>query len=380
MKTLLKYAGVLFFSSLCATFAQGQESAAQNRFDALVAAGILTAGDGAGLDEGMTRAEFARVAALIMSLSPDTSTAVVSPFSDISIPQWTAGVAGNSFSTGNGPATTVLPAPGASSIASPELLARVMVLGLGAQLPTGTQPQAPDTWAQDYVAAAILGEEALRQGLVNPADVSPQSAVTPQDLAGMLAANRADEHGGQSAGAPDGDVPPEPADGLERTDPLSNEVLIDRLVQESYELAAAGSMYPYFDAGYITTDFSGVQGQVGTYIGRADGSFESGAAIGGALTMSVDFASMASGGRVDATINFDHSMGFANFELYQAPGGNLYAETVDGTYGSGPNSQNINSGELAGKFYGPSAEEVGGTWGIDAGSHGAANGTFNGKR
>lgn len=380
MKTLLKYAGVLFFSSVFATFAHGQGSGAQHRFDELVAADIFTAGDGGGLDQGMNRAEFARVAALIMGLSPDTGAAGISPAVDISPPQWIAGIAGNSLSTGSGPATTVFPAPGASSIASPEQLARVMVLGLGIELPTGTQPQAPGTWAQDYVAAAILGGEALRLGLVNPAEVSPQSAVSPQDLAGMLAANRTDEQGGQSAGAPDGDVPPEPAAGLERTDPLSNEVLIDRLVRESYDLAAAGAMYPYFDAGYITTDFSGVQGQIGTYTGRADGSFESGAVIGGALTMSVDFTSMASHGLVDATINFDHSMGFANFELYQASGGDLYSETVGGAYGSGLNPQNITSGELAGKFYGPSAEEVGGTWGISAGSHGAANGTFNGKR
>lgn len=211
--------------------------------------------------------------------------------------------------------------------------------------------------------------------MVNPNVVDPERPVTSQDLAGMLGAAPPSTQTAPSASRPDGTEQPEADAGRAPHAQIANEVLIDKLMQKSYDLAASGAMYPYFEAGHLTTDFAALNGLNATYTGRADGAFAGGASVGGALTMNVDFAAMASFARVDAAINFDNSMGNANFELYQNASGSLYSETVTGVYGG----ENLGEGHLAGSFYGPSAEEVGGAWGITVGADSAV-GTFNGKR
>ena len=80
------------FSSLA--FAAETELTAQQKYDALAAKGIFAgmADGSAGLDQAMTRAQFARVAALIKGLegigAPDTKVVTVKPFSDVELGQW----------------------------------------------------------------------------------------------------------------------------------------------------------------------------------------------------------------------------------------------------------------------------------------------------
>lgn len=415
---------------MCLSFAHGQELSAQDKFNALQAAGIFeAAGNGsADLDQAMNRAQFARVAALIMGLDPQDKPPAGTAFTDVSTSELTAGymvgIVGEADATFS---------PDQASNVSLEQLAKVLVTALGLEVNTDAQVGGASGWAQGYVAAAvaaglippsvdytqlairqdlvgaafaasasILGEETLDQGMVDPDDVNPQNEVTSQDLVSMLTPNteQADTQGGQSAIVPGKDEPYGVTDNLVPGDQIANEVLIDKLVLQSVALAAAdspnapdvpgvpsapgtpdaGAMYPYFDAGFITPDLSVLGNLNATYIGRADGAFIDGAVVGGALTMNVDFANSASSGGMDARILFDNAMGYVDFALFQNVGDILKTGTVTGDYGPSNNMDPIVDGDLAGKFYGPNAEEVGGSWEFNTDSGRPANGSFNGKR
>lgn len=69
------------------------ELTAQQKFDALIEKGIFAGISGeAGLDQNMNRAQFARVAALILDPEgtgdPDTKVVTEAPFSDVEITHW----------------------------------------------------------------------------------------------------------------------------------------------------------------------------------------------------------------------------------------------------------------------------------------------------
>lgn len=83
------------FGSFASFASAADELTAQQKFDALKAKGIFTgvnsAGD-AGLDQNMNRAQFARVAALILGLegigNPDTLKVTEKPFPDVDLGKW----------------------------------------------------------------------------------------------------------------------------------------------------------------------------------------------------------------------------------------------------------------------------------------------------
>lgn len=88
-------AAALVFGSFGSLAYAADAPTAQEKFDALKAKGIfagVNADGDAGLDQEMTRAQFARVAALLLELegigNPDTKSVTVKPFPDVALGAW----------------------------------------------------------------------------------------------------------------------------------------------------------------------------------------------------------------------------------------------------------------------------------------------------
>ncbi|OUS73040.1 hypothetical protein B1748_23835 [Paenibacillus sp. MY03] len=132
------------------------ELTAQQKFDALKAKGIFDGMDSTGtsaLDQNMTRAQFAKVAALLTGLKVD-SNPVTSTFNDVSADNWATGYieaakkAGLIEGVGGGNFNP-------SGNVTQEQLAAVMVRALGIQTDTNAVVGGVSDWAKGYVAAAV---------------------------------------------------------------------------------------------------------------------------------------------------------------------------------------------------------------------------------
>jgi len=150
-------AGMLLFQ---ATAFAADATTAQQKYDELKAKGIFAgyADGSAGLDQSMNRAQFARVAALILGLegigSPDTKVVTEKPFDDVPLNHWAveeisaakeagiiAGYPGGTFNP-NGNVTI-------------EQLAIVFVKALNLEPVEGAEVEGASEWAAAYVQAAI---------------------------------------------------------------------------------------------------------------------------------------------------------------------------------------------------------------------------------
>ncbi|QAA94723.1 transferrin-binding protein-like solute binding protein [Pollutimonas thiosulfatoxidans] len=410
MTTPFKYAATLLLSSVCA-LAHGEGLTTQEKFDALAAKGIITGTSAdAAIDQNMNRAQFARVAALLMGLEAVPSPPQQPNFSDTSRSSWDIANLQGADQTPQSPEGVFSPGGDVSLQDLAKLVVELLELDQNMDN-TPNVPGASD-WAQGYIKAAveagimpgfsdytqpatreqlinaaftasvaILGDQVLDQNMVDPTDANPEGEVTNQDLAGMLGADT--DQTTTDSGAADPDAPPESNDNLAWTDQIANEVLIGQLVEESVVQAATSAdqvaMYPYFDAGFVTPisdmPFTGTA----LYNGRASGAFANGTALNGDLTMVADFSAE----QIESSIFFDNNMGAAIFTIQQPGNSFTSVSAASGSYGASldPNPLIVTGVDINGMFYGPAAEEVGGTWGIDFDSGSAsADGTFNGKR
>src|SRR5690606_6736604 len=131
---------------------------AQEKFDALVEAGIFEGMDGgnAALDESMTRAQMASIMQHLLGLEQEPPSQ--SSFADISSNEWQFGYIaglGASFEDINGGTFTP---PGDVTM---EQLAAIMTRALGLQPVDQAVPGQVSDWAQQYVQAAV------NAGLIN---------------------------------------------------------------------------------------------------------------------------------------------------------------------------------------------------------------------
>lgn len=163
--------GLLVAGLLSISFAHAQDLTAQQKFDALAAKGIFAGQGGtqASQDQDMTRAEFARVAALLLGLDGVSTTPTTVTFQDMSSGGWAAaevqgvkaagmlaGDAGNSFQSG--------------ADVTMEQLARILAETLGLDVDPDAQVPGASNWAQGYIAAA------LEAGLLPPTSDYTQAA------------------------------------------------------------------------------------------------------------------------------------------------------------------------------------------------------------
>lgn len=149
--------GLLVAGLLSISFAHAEDLTTQQKFDALAARGIF-ADVGASQpsqDQDMTRAQFARVAALLLGLDDTTSTPQTVTFTDVPTSNWvtegfgTVGATGNF--EGNGDSTFN---PG--GVMTLEQLARVLTEALGLPIdPDATVDGTASDWAQGHIAAAV---------------------------------------------------------------------------------------------------------------------------------------------------------------------------------------------------------------------------------
>lgn len=320
--------GLLVAGLLSISFAHAQDLTAQQKLDALTQQGIFSGVGGSqpSQDQDMTRAQFARVAALLVGL--DTTSGNVPTtiqFSDVSSNDWTAqGVtqaAAAGYLSGNGDGAF---AP--STEMTLEQLARVLTETLGLPVePDATVDGTASDWAQGYVAAVISAglfpssgdytEGATRADLVAAAFDVQQSlgAGTPAatvgntdqsapggsapDLSGSM-----DFINQQSVLAPFAPIQPGTIAGLDQAvaalitppDPgldgsasvlptqiamaennTGNEVMMDELLQQAIERQNNGTLTGFY-AGGFTGDGGAVGGtiQLSAELGGGSGMFD----------------------------------------------------------------------------------------------------------
>jgi hypothetical protein len=185
--SLIVASAMAFSAFASAAFADEKALDAQGKFDALKAAGILSGyPDGsAGLANNMTRAEFAKVVALLAGLDQDASAA---SYSDVAAGHWAKGFIGA--------VTKAKLMSGAYGKFDPKGNVTVEQIAKVADLVAGLKPEGEvagetSAWAEGYVAAAVKAglidemssykENAKREVLVNVAYDLAQSLVTVKD-------------------------------------------------------------------------------------------------------------------------------------------------------------------------------------------------------
>lgn len=150
----LLLAASVAFSAFSATAFAAQPQTAQEKYDALVEAGIFEGfEDGqARLDEPMTRAQAAKIVTLVLGLQENAAAASV--YKDLAGAEWAAGYIGAATKAGilNGRGNGVFDP---SSDVTIQELAKIMVEALEIDVDASATVEGADEWAAPYVAAAV---------------------------------------------------------------------------------------------------------------------------------------------------------------------------------------------------------------------------------
>jgi len=152
--SLLLAIALVFGMFSASAFAAEQELTLQQQFDALKAAGIFNGyppnGD-PGFERDMTRAEFAKVAVLLLGKAENASA---NKFADVPASHWAAGYIGAAAEAGlvNGVGLNKFLPNGKITI---EQVAKILVEALGLQEASASVGGAQSDWAKGYVASAV---------------------------------------------------------------------------------------------------------------------------------------------------------------------------------------------------------------------------------
>ncbi|WP_158299467.1 S-layer homology domain-containing protein [Paenibacillus antri] len=150
----LLLAASVAFSAFSATAFAADPQTAQEKYDALVEAGIFEGfPDGeAHLDENMTRAQAAKIVALVLGLEENAAAASV--YKDLKDAEWAAGFIGAATEAGvlNGRGNGVFDPSANVTI---QELAKIMVEALDIEVDAEATAEGADEWAAPYVAAAV---------------------------------------------------------------------------------------------------------------------------------------------------------------------------------------------------------------------------------
>jgi len=182
---------VLMFGMMAGAALVGAEDlTAEEKFKALVEAGIFEGIDEngtSGLDQNMTRAQLAKIIALVMKLDVSENAPLSSAFEDVAGSHWAAGYIDAASKAG------ILQGYGGGVFApsadvTMEQLAAVMVKALGLDVDPDASVEGASDWAAAYVAAAIQAgilpaaddytQPAQRELLVEAAYVANDAVVT----------------------------------------------------------------------------------------------------------------------------------------------------------------------------------------------------------
>ncbi|WP_018754734.1 Ig-like domain-containing protein [Paenibacillus terrigena] len=157
--------------------ADNKELSTQDKYDALTKAGIFSGyPDGtAGLDKNMTRGQFAKVVAKLLTLEDDAASA--SKYVDVKANNWAAPFIGSVSKAGlmegskNQKGQLAFDFNGNVTV---EQMAKVLVIALKLEVPA-TAENGASVWAKGYVDAAV------KAGLI-PADANFKAAATREQL------------------------------------------------------------------------------------------------------------------------------------------------------------------------------------------------------
>lgn len=110
-----------------------------------------------------------------------------------------------------------------------------------------------------------------------------------------------------------------------------------------------------------------------TFSGRLSGTLSDSSAVGGNLSMQVNFATIGSHAPIPGSVQFDNNKGSATLSLVQS--GGYVGGGMNGTY----NNQAMTGYIRNGQFYGPAANAIKGSWDMSTSSV-SGGGTFAANR
>jgi hypothetical protein len=149
---------------------------------------------------------------------------------------------------------------------------------------------------------------------------------------------------------------------------VQNQKLADLASQQQQQQTNG---FPYIASGMLTPVNSYPTNLTATYNGVMSGALTDATPVNGTLTMTVNFSNLSI---IPGTVTFANGQGSANFGL-TASGGFIGGQMA-GTYaGEALNTDST----VSGQFYGPNANEVGGTWTLGTATK-FGNGQFAAKR
>lgn len=327
----------------------------QEKYQKLLDAGVFSASSGTptNLDATMTRAQFAAIAAKLQELVTKSG----GQFSDIDPVSWaalTSAMTAKSL-TGIGSGSIKVESDDKKSSADfAALLAAVMkgqvsqaeldqlISKLGASNPTTSQ-----------VSTSSKNDEAIRkanstvEGIATP----PGSAAVAAGIAGVSAGSLATIGTALAAAA---------AASIAALSSANN-------------IALASALTVGADYSNVTPRTNWPTNLNATYSGRLSGMLSDNSAVGGNLTMNVNFATIGSHASIPGSVQFDNNKGNASLSLVQL--GGYVGGGMTGTYDSQAMTGFIRNGQ----FYGPAANAIKGSWDMTTNSV-SGGGTFAATR
>jgi len=161
--------------------------------------------------------------------------------------------------------------------------------------------------------------------------------------------------------------------------PSVTQSLLQQQLQESANTVFNDSQklaYQYVTAGLVTPVASWPTALVATYNGIVGGTLNNGASVTGTIQATVDFSRINSQSpTIPGSMTFDGGKGGTTFTLTQI--GGYVGGGMSGTY----NGQAVTGFIMNGVFYGPSAEQLAGSWSMqNTGASVTASGAFQTKR
>gem|GEM_PF-2899261 len=314
-------------------------SLAQEKYQKLLDAGVFSSSGGTStnLDETMTRAQFAAIAAKLQDLGKKSG----GQFADIDPAAWAALAGAMEAKSLSGISSGTIKVESEDKKSSADfaaLLAAVMkgrvnqeeldqlIAKLGTSKPSTSQVGAPLKNEEEIQKVGKLVE-----AMVVPA---PGSVPVTTALVGVSAGSLA-AIGAALAAATAASIA---ASGNANNIALANAVN----GAANYNTVTPRANWP--------TNLNA------TFNGRLGGTLSDNSTVGGNLSMNVNFASIGSNTPIFGSVQFDNNKGSAHLQLVQSSG--FVGGGMSGTY----DNQTMNGYIQNGQFYGPAANAIKGSW------------------
>lgn len=328
----------------------------QEKYQKLLDAGVFSSSSGTttNLDETMTRAQFAAIAAKLQELGTKSG----GQFSEIDPASWAVLMETMTAKSLTGISSGSIKVESDDKKSSADFAALLAAVMKG-QVSKEELDQLIAKLGASNLPASQVSTSSKSEEVISKANSTVEGIVTPPGSAAVAAAGIAGVSAGSLATIGTA-LAAAAAASIAASSSANNIALASALT--------VGADYPN-----VTPRANWPTNLNATYSGRLSGMLSDNSAVGGNLTMNVNFATIGSHASIPGSVQFDNNKGNASLNLVQL--GGYVGGGMTGTYDSQAMTGYIRNGQ----FYGPAANAIKGSWDMTTNSV-SGGGTFAATR